>query len=73
MITAVELAERMKAEILQDVKAGIVPSTVSEFAELHDFVDANCYGGLKAYWMNWMQPCLTPTKGTPPPWPHSAN
>lgn len=48
MITAEELAERMKAQILQDVKAGIVPSTVSEFAELHDYVDANCYGGTEA-------------------------
>src|SRR5438270_32330 len=45
MITPVEMAEKMKAEIIADVKAGIVPVTVANFAELHDHVDANCYGG----------------------------
>ena len=38
--------ERSKAEILEDIDSGIVPSTVSSFSELHDYVDANEYGGL---------------------------
>jgi hypothetical protein len=37
--------ERMKREVLDDVKSGQVPSTVKTFAELHDYVDANEYGG----------------------------
>lgn len=39
------LVERCKREILQDIDNGIVPETVSSFSELHDYVDANCYGG----------------------------
>ena len=38
--------ERSKAEILEDIAQGIVPGTVSSFSELHDYVDANEYGGL---------------------------
>jgi len=37
--------ERSKAEILEDMSSGIVPTTVSSFSELHDYVDANVYGG----------------------------
>jgi hypothetical protein len=44
MITVAELVERMKADIVADVKAGIVPRSVASFSDLHDFVDANCYG-----------------------------
>lgn len=36
---------RMKAEITADVMRGILPSTVGTFGELHDYVDANEYGG----------------------------
>lgn len=36
---------RMKSEILADIAAGRVPSTVASFSELHDYVDANEYGG----------------------------
>jgi hypothetical protein len=36
---------RAKSEILRDVAAGIVPSTCASFSELHDYVDANGYGG----------------------------
>ena len=36
---------RSKVEILEDMHAGIVPCHVSSFAELHDYVDANGYGG----------------------------
>jgi hypothetical protein len=37
--------ERAKREILADIEAGKVPATVAGFAELHDHVDANEYGG----------------------------
>ena len=44
--------ERSKAEILEDIETGIVPRTVADFSELHDYVDANEYGGLcsDAWW-----------------------
>lgn len=35
----------MKADIARDMHNGIVPSDVSSFAALHDYVDANEYGG----------------------------
>jgi hypothetical protein len=38
--------ERSKTEILEDIEQGIVPHTVADFSELHDYVDANEYGGL---------------------------
>ena len=46
--------ERSKAEILEDIAAGVVPGTVSSFSELHDYVDANEYGGLceEGTWWN---------------------
>lgn len=34
-----------REEIRDDVRAGIVPYDVGGFGELHDFVDANGYGG----------------------------
>jgi hypothetical protein len=37
---------RGKREILEDIKSGRVPSAVRTFSELHDYVDANEYGGL---------------------------
>jgi len=40
---AIRLAE---AQVLADIRSGRVPSTVTTFAELHDYVDANEYGGL---------------------------
>jgi hypothetical protein len=46
--TAIELEERIaraKREVLADVAAGVVPATVQTFSELHDYVDANGYGG----------------------------
>ena len=48
MITSEQLAEKMKVEILADIQAGIVPASVQNFSELHDYVDANCYGGTEA-------------------------
>lgn len=40
-----ECIERMKKEIIDDIKAGRVPADCSSFSALHDYVDANCYGG----------------------------
>lgn len=40
---------RVKAEVLADIEAGIVPADVGSFSQLHDFVDANCYGGAEDY------------------------
>jgi len=39
------VVERAKAEILADVASGTVPSTCASFSELHDYTDANGYGG----------------------------
>lgn len=36
---------RIKSEILADIENGIIPETCASFSELHDYVDANCYGG----------------------------
>lgn len=36
---------RGRKEILADVRACIVPATVGSFADLHDYTDANKYGG----------------------------
>jgi hypothetical protein len=40
-----EILNRMKAEIIADMSSGVVPNNVRSFSELHDYVDANCYGG----------------------------
>ena len=40
-----QVVERAKAEILAEVASGTVPSTCASFSELHDYVDANVYGG----------------------------
>jgi hypothetical protein len=40
-----DLVARMKEEINSDIASGIVPASVGTFAELHDYVDANEYGG----------------------------
>jgi len=36
---------RAKSEILFDVTAGTIPASCGSFSELHDYVDANGYGG----------------------------
>lgn len=36
---------RAKSEVLRDIASGRVPATVKSFSELHDYVDANYYGG----------------------------
>jgi len=38
--------ERAKKEIEEDIKTKLVPSTIDRFEDLHDYVDANYYGGL---------------------------
>lgn len=36
---------RAKQEITDDIREGVVPATVHSFGQLHDYVDANHYGG----------------------------
>lgn len=48
-----QLVARMKREILEDMQAGIVPVTVDSFSKLHDYVDANMYGGIDALDIDW--------------------
>jgi hypothetical protein len=45
MKSAQEIIKEMKIEILRDIDEGVVRVAVSNFAELHEYVDANCYGG----------------------------
>ena len=48
MIGALNLEKtimRMKSEILHDIADGTVPADVMSFGDLHDYVDANEYGG----------------------------
>lgn len=40
---------QVMAEIDHDIEQGVVPPTVASFSELHDHVDANCYGGAEGY------------------------
>lgn len=40
-----ESIDRMKLEIFQDIKSGVLPANCPSFSALHDYVDANCYGG----------------------------
>jgi hypothetical protein len=40
-----ERTARAKREVLADVAEGFVPAAVKTFSELHNYVDANCYGG----------------------------
>jgi hypothetical protein len=42
------IVQRMKREIVEDVKAGVVPTSVRTFSALHDHTDANEYGGFCA-------------------------
>lgn len=39
------VVQDMQFEILSDMMTGVVPRNIESFAELHDYVDANCYGG----------------------------
>lgn len=37
--------ERAKQEIIEDAKEGCIPRDAASFSKLHDYVDANGYGG----------------------------
>lgn len=37
--------ERWKAEITELVLEGVIPATVADLSEIHDFIDGNCLGG----------------------------
>lgn len=47
-----KVVEQTKREILADIgvavssRGDVMPATISTFSELHDYVDANTYGGL---------------------------
>jgi len=41
-----ETVARMKAEILEDIQDTMVDKDVKSFSELHNYVDANTYGGM---------------------------
>lgn len=43
--TLEESIDQMKREITEDVLTNLVPKTCATFSELHDYVDANGYGG----------------------------
>lgn len=45
MQSKLEIIERAKAEIRDDALAGLIPDNTYSFEKLHDFVDANEYGG----------------------------
>jgi hypothetical protein len=45
MQTKLEIIERAKSEIRDDLMAGVIPGNVYSFQELHEYVDANEYGG----------------------------
>jgi hypothetical protein len=47
--TLEQAIERSKSEILRDVTDGTVPATCASYTELHDYVDANGYGGAFEY------------------------
>nr|DAI89538.1 MAG TPA: hypothetical protein [Caudoviricetes sp.] len=38
--------ERAKKEIEEDIETKLIPRTIDRFEDLHDYVDANYYGGL---------------------------
>lgn len=42
------IVAKSKREILADMEKGVVPRSVTRFAELHNYVDANTYGGMEA-------------------------
>lgn len=50
MTTDLTRIERMIREIQNDIDEGRVPATVATFSELHDYVDANEYGGFCDEW-----------------------
>jgi hypothetical protein len=47
MLTSSELAETIKAEIVQLMDEGVFPPEVSDFSVLHEYVDANTLGQME--------------------------
>lgn len=45
MQSRLEIIERAKAEIIEDILSGVLPVMPTSFDELHEYVDANDYGG----------------------------
>ena len=45
-ITVEDFALVIKGEVVMDMMRGIVPWSCATYSELHDYVDANCYGTL---------------------------
>jgi hypothetical protein len=41
-----KILSQAKKEILSDIKNGTISGPIDNFEDLHDYVDANCYGGL---------------------------
>lgn len=55
-----DAVEASKTQIRLDIDNDVVPATVATFSELHDYVDANEYGGLTEDWpwvglSGWLQ------------------
>jgi hypothetical protein len=46
MIELVTIVERMKREIVEGVRCGVIPYNVTRFGDLDDYVDANCLADL---------------------------
>lgn len=44
--TLTQTVERIKNDITADILDGTLPADVADFSTLHDYVDANCYGGM---------------------------
>lgn len=43
--TLADVVDRMKREVRRDIQDGLIAVSVRSFSELHDYVDANEYGG----------------------------
>lgn len=64
-----------QAEIIIDVRKGLIPCTVKSFSELHDYVDANEYGGICELplprWMDDQYDVYNVLQGALDDWIHS--
>lgn len=41
--------ESAKVQIVEDIKTGVIKSKPTSFSDLHDYVDANFYGGMEFF------------------------
>jgi hypothetical protein len=41
--------ERAKSQIVDDIKTGVIKCKPTLFSDLHDYVDANFYGGMELF------------------------